>query len=295
MRREPVFEDMAEDFDGSDMRPLAPLRPFRRTRLAGRFVCAASLIAGLSLVARNKTENTAPAPGWVEPRRTASHTPVRTIIQASPSMLAIDALPFEPPARIETPHWSAATGRREDGLAQGQFDAIDAPYLRVTVSETPADETSSSLFVLLARRAADLRGLSVTRTAARGTLDTKFGPFETVEMTLQGVGARQCTGFQSLGSASARIDGWHCGLLGQVAETSTVACSIDRLKLTGPVETAFSEADRPRRSSCNAETAAVSAPPSDDATGSIEKGKPESRARTKKTEAKPRQNTQAGL
>lgn len=295
MRREPVFEDVVLDLDERDMRPLVAPKPFRRARLAGRFVCAAALIAGLSLAARDRVDTDTQRQGWVEPQRGASLAPVRRVVQASPSMLAIDVLPFEPPARIETPHWSAASGRREDGLVQGQFDAIDAAYLRVTVGETPQAEPNPSLFVMLARRAADLRGLSVTRTAARGTLDTKFGPFETVEMTLQGEGARQCTGFQSVGSASVRIDGWYCGLLGQVPEPSAVACSIDRLRLTGPVETAFTEADRPRPSSCGAGGVTVSAPPSDGATGSIGKGKPEGRVRTKKNEAKTRQNAQAEL
>lgn len=300
MRREPVFDGAGYDGEQDDYRPLAAPQPFRRARFVTKLAFAAAVITGLSLAARDRTTTSVSAPTWVEPQRVAHRAAVRPAVPISDSaaILTIDVAPFEQPVRVDSPHWSAATGKREDGIAQGHFDTIEAPYLRMTVGEVSRGaEANPSLFVTLARRAAALRGLSVTRTASRGTLETKFGPFETVEMTLQGDGSRSCTGFQSVGSETVRIDGWFCGILGQAPEPSAVACSIDRLRLAGPanepLETAFAEADRRRTTSCGGAGIAAAGPSMDDATGSIGKEKTDQKLRRKKSEAKTRQTAQA--
>ncbi|MCP6379938.1 hypothetical protein NL466_30010, partial [Klebsiella pneumoniae] len=64
-------------------------------------------------------------------------------------------------AKIEPARINPATGQREDRLSQGKFDAADAPYLSLTVTEGSTPPVS--LFVTIARRAADGQGLAVVR------------------------------------------------------------------------------------------------------------------------------------
>ena len=271
MRREPRFDQDWGEVDEDEIRVLKRPRPFARLRLAGQFVFAAALVAGLTIAAKDKMNAGSTPRAWAEPARVASAPLARTPMPGSGPLLRLDAPAGEEPARSEPPRWSPATGLREDALSSGGFDAIEAPFLRVTVTETTAEaEPAASLFVTLARRAAEGRGLSVIRTGVRGQVETKFGPVEIVEATLSGQGQRACTGFQSLAARNLRIDGWLCGVLGQAPEPRAVACALDRLKLAGQaaptVETAFSEAEARRVAGCSGNDVARRAA---DSTGSI--------------------------
>ncbi|GJE56266.1 hypothetical protein [Methylobacterium thuringiense] len=304
MRREPTFDDL--DFDQPDdgVLPLGAPRPFGRARLAARLALAAAVIAGLSLFARDRT-GSAPSPrAWTEPQRLVQAPAVRAAIPASTAgpLLAMDS--GDPPARAEPPRWNAATGLREDALTQGSFDAIEAPFLRLTMTETgQSPEPATSLFVTLARRAAEMQGLSVLRTGVRGTVETKFGPFETVEATLSGQGSRLCTGFAGIGAKAMRIDGWLCGVLGQAPEPRAVACAIGAVRLaiaaTPTIEVAFGEAELRRSAGCGPEGGVAGNTRGSDETGSIAgrktaTGERNSR-RPRKNEAELRRNTQARL
>lgn len=299
MRREPTFDPMILD-EEEEVRPLKQARPFWRLRLAGRFVIAAGLIAGLTIIARETTQAPPGSRPWSEPSRMAAKPlpkPAETMIP----LLRYDAAEADPPARPETPRWSPATGQREDTLAGGGFDAIEAPFLRVTLTDPRPDPTAqASLFVSLARRAAE-QGLSVLRTGQRGQVETKFGPFETVEATLSGAGSRHCLGFQSLSERAPRFDGWLCGILGQAPEPPALACAIDRIGLALPaglsLEAAFEQAEARRTPRCGAEEVAVKRVRASEATGSIAMGADRaatlSKARNRKGDAAARENRQA--
>lgn len=303
MRREPTFEDLDFD-DADDMRRLDAPSPFGRIGLAARLALAAAVIAGLTLFARDRTVP-APSPrSWTEPPRILSAPAARAAIPASTAgpLLAMDAA--DPPARSEPPRWNAATGLREDALTQGGFDAIEAPFLRLTLTEAgPAPEPATSLFVTLARRAAEMQGLSVVRTGVRGTIETKFGPFETVEATLSGHGSRLCTGFTAIGTKAMRIDGWLCGVLGQAPEPRAVACAIDGLTLaiatTPTIEVAFGEAELRRGAGCSPAADVAVTAQGTDKTGSIARRKmttgDRNPRRPRKNEAELRRNAEARL
>ncbi|MFC7665694.1 hypothetical protein ACFQWF_28150 [Methylorubrum suomiense] len=125
-------------------------------------------------------------------------------------------------------------------MSQGGFDAIEAPWLLVTATDAGArTESPPSLFVTLVRRAADGRGLAVTRTGERNVVATRYGTFETLETVLSGDGTRTCTGFRSLALNTVHLDGWLCGILGQAPEKREVACAIDRIALSGRVAAAL--------------------------------------------------------
>ncbi|GJE26157.1 hypothetical protein [Methylobacterium organophilum] len=301
MRREPSFEPDESAAEEPAPRLLVRAKPFRRLRRAGQLASAAALIAGLALVARDRgPAPPAPAP-WSDPPRALAPVRAATPVAAGGPLLGLEPAQPDLPLRTEPPRWNAATGLREDALTSGSFDAIEAPYLVLTM--TDGAETGSSLFVTLARRAADGRGLAVTRTGERGQLATKFGAFETVAATLSGEGSRACLGFQSLETQAMRLDGWLCGILGQMPEPRDLACAVDRLVLKGtsvsPLETAFTQAEARRDPSCKAGTGAEAAQ-AGEATGSItpaKAGKPTAHSaaqkRARKNEALLRQNAQA--
>ncbi len=243
---EPLVADARDDSpDGQDLRGLARPRPLRRARLAAKLTACAALISGLSLAARDRM--TAPEPrDWTDPPRSEVVAP-RAVASAEPllTLIATASDPTALPPQAEPSRWDPTRGQREDSVSQGRFDAIEAPWLLVTATDpgTARAEPAPSLFVTLVRRAADGRGLAVTRTGERGVVATRYGSFETVEAVLSGDGARTCTGFRSLDLNTLRLDGWLCGILGQAPEKRALACAIERIALSGRVAAALGDGE----------------------------------------------------
>ncbi|PXW67035.1 hypothetical protein [Methylobacterium sp. B4] len=249
-----------------DRHALSRPRPFRRARLAGKLAACAALIAGLSLVARDRAAAPEPPQAWREPPR--AQEGARRAVAATEPLLTLRAEAAELAPRAEPTRWNAGLGQREDSVSQGAFDTIEAPYLLVTATDAGArTEAAPSLFVTLVRRAADGRGLSVTRTGERGVVATRLGSFETVEATLAGEGRRSCTGFRSLDLKAVSVDGWLCGILGQAPEPKAVACAIDRIALAGQVAANLGADMATGASACQPEAVAGTGP--GDRTGSI--------------------------
>ena len=156
-----------------------------------------------------------------------------------------------------------------DTLTAGAFAVQEAPFLHLVAVETSEPDGEGSLFVTLARRAAEAGGLAVVRTGERGQLATRFGALDTVDATLVDAESRRaCTAFRLNASlATLRLEGWLCAPLGQLPEPQAVACTVDRLSpLPGaplsPVVAAMLA--QPRAAACPPEepatTAAVPAP-----------------------------------
>lgn len=298
MRQEPTFDWSGFEEDEGEIRQLAPARPFSRTRLALRLAAAAAIITGLTVIAREnvaRPAQEAASRGWTEPPRIAARRPAPAASSLSP-LLRYEAAETETAARNEAPRWSPATGQREDTLASGGFDAIEAPFLRVTLTDAePNALPPAGLFVTLARRAAE-QGLSVMRTGARGQVETKFGSFETLEATLSGEGSRLCTGFQATGERTLRLDGWLCGILGQAPEPRALACAIDRLTLApsagAELASRFEEAETRRDPSCRVDAVAVKRARASQATGSIASPSTDGKARGK-ADTSAKRNAQA--
>lgn len=251
----------ARDETPDDWRGLARPRKRRRARLAVQLTACAALIAGLSLAARDRMTAPEPQRAWTDPPRSEAAAP-RKIASAEPLLTLVTAaseMPAPPP-QAEPSRWDPTRGQREDSVSQGSFDAIEAPWLLVTATDPGAAraEPAPSLFVTLVRRAADGRGLSVTRTGERGVVATRYGSFETVETVLSGDGSRTCTGFRSLDLNTLRLDGWLCGILGQAPEKRAVACAIERIALSGRVAAALGagEAGKSNTGACEPEAVA---------------------------------------
>ncbi len=291
MRQHADYADLLDAKADEDFRALA--RPVRRPWLPTltQAICAAFVIAGLTVLAQGRMRAGAEPRSWIEPPVSRSAARASAVPTVAPSLLRLDADPSGTPVQVDPPRWNAASGLREDALTSGRFDAIETPFLRVVMTETmPAAPPETSLFVTLARRAAQVQGLSVLRTGGRAEIETKFGPVQTVELVLGGEGRRSCTGFQSVSLKSASLDGWLCGILGQAPEPEAVVCALDRLALSGPaaptIESEFALARTRRVPAC----ASAERQPSD-VTGTLKDTTPYS-AR-KKNEAQLRRITQA--
>lgn len=279
MRREPTFDDW-NDGEAAPvaLRPSTTRRRFRNGGLVIRLPLAAAAIAGITLYTMEKV-----GPSIASQSETEAS---RSLAEAQAALLKRPLVALDDPAnpaRLEAPRWNPASGLREDAMTQGSFDAIEAPFLRILVAEGESSAPRTpSLFVTLARRAAELEGLAVTRTGLRGQVATKLGLFETVEATLAGQGNRLCTGFQSL-DPRLHIDGWLCGILGKAPTPRSVSCAIDRIRLARRAEPAteaiFAEAAQRSLEGCEAEEPA---PRHSDATGSIAAPKPQPAGRTGK-------------
>jgi hypothetical protein len=260
----PLADDAPDRFD--DLQATPSHRARGRTGLVAKLVLSAALIAGLSLIARDRAAAPEPQRAWSEPPRAAEGA--RRAIAATEPLLSLrdDAAELAP--QIEPTRWNSGNGQREDSVSQGAFDRIEAPYLLVTATDAGGrSESGSSLFVTLVRRAADGRGLSVLRTGERGVVATRLGGFETVEATLSAAGRRNCIGFRSLDLKAVAIDGWLCGILGQAPEPRAVACALDRITLAGRVTATLGTDPLAGESACRTEQAAASGP--GDSTGSI--------------------------
>jgi hypothetical protein len=268
-----------------------PLAKAGAPRLLGRVVAAAGLIGVLSLLALEGTPPGQVARAVPEPVTTGAFVPSSAVVRpaiplaaSAPRYRIDDAQAFEP-VRLGPSRLDPTTGLREDVLIQGAFDAIEAPFMRLTVTHGLAAEAAPKLFLTLVRRAADGHGLAVARTGQRGRLETKFGPVETLEATLAGEGHRICTAFAGIGTAPIRIDGWLCAPLGQPPEPRAVACTLDKLVPNGQaepfVEVAFKTYETRRDPLCRD----TSAPPVGAGEGALR--------RTRKIEAQLRQSAQA--
>ena len=206
-----------------------------------RIVVASAMIAGLCVYARIPPA----VPQVVRPieRAEAPFVPANPASNAPSAAAPVRFGLTEPgldPVRVATARIDPASGLREDALARGSFEALDAPALRVTLTRGDAAVRSPGLFILLARRAAtgpasDGPALSVIRTGASGKIETKFGAIATLDVTLGGPVRRSCTGFVSRDGAF-RLDGWLCAPLGHLPEARTLGCMIDALSLDDPAD-----------------------------------------------------------
>ncbi|MCJ2060702.1 hypothetical protein MKL09_29800 [Methylobacterium sp. J-048] len=249
----------------------------RKLSLVGlglRLVVASAMIAGLCLYAR-KPLSVPPVTERIETPFVPSTPAPKAPVAATPARFGL-AEPGLDPVLVAAARIDPATGLREDALARGAFEALDAPALRVTLTRGDAAGVAPGLFILLARRAAtDGPALAVIRTGPGGRIATKFGAVEILEVTLGGPARRTCTGFVSR-EKLFRLDGWLCAPLGHPPGARTLACMIDALSLDDPADPDASAAFAAPRTDrgCTVTTVADASDP----TGSIGRR----RAHTKK-------------
>lgn len=269
MRQRPDFDDaalaraadaLARDLGAVEPllpRPLPRATPRRswRRRVARRTIGAIAVIALLSVLASER--RLADPPVAADPPAFVPRFAAPAAAPPAWSTVAADRY------RLGEATGSARVqpGLREDTLTAGTFAVHETPFLRLVVTETSEPDGEGSLFVTLARRAAEADGLAVVRTGERGQLATRFGALDTVDATLADAeGRRACTAFRV--KAALRLDGWFCAPLAQLPEPQAVACTVERLAalpgvgLTPAVAAMLAE---PRTASCPPEEPATTA------------------------------------
>lgn len=160
-------------------------------------------------------------------------------------------------------------GGRRDVLSLGALDQNE-PYLRVAFYRLGTESAPQpSLFVEMARRASGA-GLAVDRVSAPSLLTTRFGSFETADLTVSradpnAAQTRTCVGFKlSEENPRFRMSGFACGEIGRPTDRSAVACLIDRFDLVAAGEDQalrafFARAEQGRRPECFASKMAQNA------------------------------------
>ena len=129
-------------------------------------------------------------------------------------------------------------GGRIDTLTFGQFETAQKPYLRVSLYRPGTEDVErSTFFVDMARHAAGSH-LAIARSAAPDTLATRFGEFETADVTLAGMNDETpCVGFRfSAGQPDLLVTGVACGTRERPVDRAILFCTIDRLDLVAAAE-----------------------------------------------------------
>lgn len=153
--------------------------------------------------------------------------------------------------------------RREDMLSFGAFDG-DKSFLSLKFQVNRDAQVQQGLaglsqpFVITLVRESASRGLSVGRSGAGTTIETKFGTVETADIGLSdGAAGRACIAFRHLDAAAhLSFSGWWCGSEARPADRAQLICLIDRIDLLGAgddpeLRASFARTELNRRQGCS--------------------------------------------
>lgn len=148
-------------------------------------------------------------------------------------------------------------GGRIDTLTFGAPDFEKRSYLRISMYRPGGEDFErSTFFVDLARHAASAH-LAVARSAAPDSLTTRFGDFETADITLAGAaGETPCVGFRlAAEKTDFFITGVACGSRERPMDRAILFCTLDRLDLLAagddrPLAAFFAAAEPGRGKGC---------------------------------------------
>lgn len=160
--------------------------------------------------------------------------------------------------------------QREDWLSFGAF-AEDKPHLAVKIHlnrngapEGEQPEAAQPFVIALVRESA-ARGLSIGRSGALHTIETKFGTVETADIGLSdGEAGRACIGFRHRDAgAQFSFSGWWCGTEARPADRAQLICLIDRVDLLSAgdnpeLRATFARTELNRRTGCSVPRLAAS-------------------------------------
>lgn len=153
--------------------------------------------------------------------------------------------------------------RREDLLSFGEFGGSKS-FLSLKVQVNRDAQVQKALaglaqpFVITLVRESAARGLSVGRSGAATTIETKFGMVETADVGLSdGAAGRACIAFRHLdGAAHLSFSGWWCGSEARPADRAQLICLIDRIDLLSAgddpeLRSNFARTELNRRQGCS--------------------------------------------
>jgi len=152
---------------------------------------------------------------------------------------------------------------REDVLTFGAFeDGKSFLSLKFQINRDAQMQAAlaglSQPFVITLVREGAARGLSVGRSGATTTIETKFGAVETADVGLSdGEAGRACIAFRHLDAAAhLSFSGWWCGSEAKPADRAQLTCLIDRIDLLSAgddpeLRASFARTELNRRPGCS--------------------------------------------
>ncbi len=190
--------------------------------LAGAAAVCAVVLAGLSGRPAAAPPTPAPAPksAWLE----VNH-PLR--------FYGLESAAFGKEPRIYEARRHTTGGGRQDYLDFGEAMLGRGPSLHLSVYRIGAEQAPEGRFYVEMARQAARSGLSVVRSAQPGDLPTRFGVFETADLTLATpAGEVPCLGYMlNVSKPELRIAGYACGASDRPIDRRTLACALDRLDI----------------------------------------------------------------
>ena len=234
----------------------APVR-LRRTGRKGSGLHTAALAGGVALVALLGLASLVVPPGHspIEPPVATPSQPLWRDIDRPFQLFALAASPYARLPMAYTARRRTTGSDREDWLTFGD-SARPGAMLRLVISRRGAASLPADLVVDYARLAATA-GHALTRAGLPFTLQTRFGGFDTAELTLRtGELTRACLGFRLQGAAGPiGIIGLACSDPEHPPDRSSLACAIDRIDLVaagedGAMRSFFAGVDRRRDLAC---------------------------------------------
>ncbi|HEY5794721.1 MAG TPA: hypothetical protein VIU82_06875 [Bosea sp. (in: a-proteobacteria)] len=146
--------------------------------------------------------------------------------------------------------------QREDVLGFGAFAEPKAHLLLRLSVEHGRNDLSQPFIIALVREAAT-RAMSVQRSGLPTAIQTRFGPVETADATLNdGDVSRPCIAFRmDAGALPLAMNGWWCGGEGKPADRQQLICLIDRIDLLNAgddraLRAAFARTELNRQPAC---------------------------------------------
>lgn len=146
--------------------------------------------------------------------------------------------------------------QREDVLSFGAFAEPKAHLLLRLSAEHHLTDLTQPFIIALVREAA-ARAMSVQRSGMPSAIQTRFGPVETADTTLNdGEVSRACIAFRmDAGALPLAMSGWWCGGEGKPADRQQLVCLIDRIDLLNAgddraLRAAFARTELNRQPAC---------------------------------------------
>jgi hypothetical protein len=225
-RTAPPIGDYLSDFDEAPRRPPAArarLRPGRRVALSlVVFGCVTAMI-----LLRNRAPDASATPSPASLARIDFTTDDRLapMLTFGPPVGAEGRARYESRAR-------QSPGERWDTLTFGDVNSDDLLF-RVTLHTAhSALAASPSLFVALAKQAAEVGAAIIHATSAQTSTAEEI-PAEWAEITLAGAkGERRCIGFRFARTPEIDLSGFACGDKTTALDQAALRCLIGRLSPT---------------------------------------------------------------
>ncbi len=234
-------------------------------RLGGRarhavwsFLAALAMVGGLAAAVAALR----PAPG--SHARAAKQDAAWIDVAAPLRFYALESAEFGREPRLYAARRNVAGGGREDTLAFGPASPGDEPSLRLAIYRIGQEAAPHPRFFVDMARLAAQAGLAVTHSAQPGGMATRFGAFETADISLTSPrGEAACLGYRLEAPAPGlRIAGYACGAPGRPMDRRTLACVLDRLDLVSagddqPLARFFVAAEQGRGEGCGGQRGRV--------------------------------------